>query len=664
MISMKWLLVALCWNASTGWADSIELSFPKDLNRYHFQNVYEEEIKSNKLKNPLSVWRQSEVNKKYKECVTKGPSLLNNNKPLIGWIFSVWANCTFKFNDEKLDQKTILTYFENVKIHSQIILAGPWRASILMQTQKIIQVSINEIEKNSKKSGKLKTKVLSLLDTDDVYQNTEIRKWFQGQMDAKQPSMSVASKTRSANKLLEPADLNVQKKILTLDDYASSDISRSIVQMEPIMDSLRATYRKMDYRKIVDLAPKLESLYRNSELYREYSMIMGRSFQLVGDYSKALDSFKVVQNYYSESADVDEALFRSGLVFLRMNEMNLAQKQFERLMQLDHDKYDITGRYWWIRSMQYSKDARELEEKVKFAADYPFSYFGIRMGAELNEGKIKPAKGAAMAPIKWSLTGKNADVWRRFVKLSELGWVLEAQTEMQSFSWPQNPLKVFYLSMILSKASLHPLSVKNVTPLLETYSEVRSLDAIKEIYPKSYLSLILKEKEKYPLHEHLILSLIRQESSFGLKALSSSQAAGLMQMIQPTALEIAASLKMKIDFPEDLYRPKTNIPMGVYYIHQVIKDMNYNVPLGLAGYNAGPHKIKQFLNQREITKKIFDAVTDKDYPGMEELWFDELPWAETTGYVKSILRNTLIYELIDKGEYQYRPDFWRDFVLK
>jgi soluble lytic murein transglycosylase len=288
----------------------------------------------------------------------------------------------------------------------------------------------------------------------------------------------------------------------------------------------------------------------------------------------------------------------------------------------------------------------------------------LRIKAELNDGKLKSTKGGAMPSLSWALTGKSAEMWIRFVKLSEMGWVLEAQTEMQSFSWPTNPLKVFYLSMVLSRAGLHPLTVKNVTPLLESYNEVRSIDAIKEIYPKTYLNLIVKEKDKYPLHEHIILSLIRQESSFGLKALSSSQAAGLMQMIQPTAMEVADRLKMKIDFPEDLYRPEINIPMGVFYIHQVIKEMNYHIPLALAGYNAGPHKIRTFINQRDVTKKIFETMQEKDYPGMEELWIDELPWAETTGYVKSILRNALIYELIAKGEFQYRPDFWRDFILK
>lgn len=654
-------LIALLFIAASLHAEVVELSFPKDLKRYDFENIYE----NTKLKNPLSVWRRSEIDKKYKECISKGPSLINKNKILSGWIFSVWSNCVYRASDDKtgkFDQKSVSVFLENVKAHHQKIMNGPWRSSTLQQIQRIVGLSIDEIEKDGKKTTKLKARLMALLETDDVYQNADIRKWYQGQLDAKLASFSVVTKNKLAVKT--EIESTGQKKIQTLEDYASGDVSRAIVQIEPVLDSMKAIYRKMDYKKIAELAPKLESLYRNSEQYRDYSMLMGRTFLFIGEYNRALDYFKTIVNLYPESVDFEEALFRIGTIYLRLNEITAAQKYFERLVGLDRDKYDITGRYWWLRTLQYNKDPREQEEKIKFASDYPFSYFALRISAELNDGKIIPVKGADIPPIKWTLTGKTAEIWQRFVMLSELGWVLEAQAEMQSFSWPQNPMKVFYLSRVLSKANLHPLSVRNVTPLLETYGEVRSIDAIKDLYPKSYLNLILKEKEKYLLHEHLILSLIRQESSFGLKALSTSNAAGLMQMIQPTAMEVAASLKMKIEFPDDLYKPEVNVPMGVYYIHQVIKEMNYSVPLGLAGYNAGPHKIKTFMSQREVTKKIFEGLTDKDYPGMEDLWIDELPWAETTGYVKSILRNTLIYELISKGEYQYRPDFWRDFILK
>jgi soluble lytic murein transglycosylase len=196
--------------------------------------------------------------------------------------------------------------------------------------------------------------------------------------------------------------------------------------------------------------------------------------------------------------------------------------------------------------------------------------------------------------------------------------------------------------------------------LLESTHDIRSLEMLKSIYPVTYSQKIKQESEKYKIDPVLIMSLIRQESSFGLKALSSSQAAGLMQMIQPTAMEVASKLKMKIQFPEDLYRPEINIPMGTFYYSDVLKDFNMHVPLALAGYNAGPHKIKSFISLREETKKI---PTERLSDWESEIWVDELPWGETTGYVKSILRNTLIYQLLQGKALKSQPDFWRDFIV-
>ncbi|MCB0368238.1 MAG: lytic transglycosylase domain-containing protein [Bdellovibrionales bacterium] len=238
--------------------------------------------------------------------------------------------------------------------------------------------------------------------------------------------------------------------------------------------------------------------------------------------------------------------------------------------------------------------------------------------------------------------------------------MLEAQVELKSLPIPSNPVNLYYFSILLSKAYQHPLSVRIMNQLLEATHDIRNLEMLKSIYPLTYSNRIKVEAKKYGIDSVLIMSLIRQESAFGLKALSTSQAAGLMQMIQPTAMEVAERLKLKIQFPEDLYRPEVNIPMGTFYYSDILKDFNGHVPLALASYNAGPHKIKTFLSLRDETKNLAQKAS---FDWQDDLWVDELPWAETTGYVKSILRNTLIYELIEGKKLSSKPDFWRDFVV-
>ena len=42
----------------------------------------------------------------------------------------------------------------------------------------------------------------------------------------------------------------------------------------------------------------------------------------------------------------------------------------------------------------------------------------------------------------------------------------------------------------------------------------------------------------------------------------------------------------------------------------------------------------------------------------DELWFDEIPYWETSYYVKAILRNILLYRMFDKSEIQVPDPVW------
>ena len=136
---------------------------------------------------------------------------------------------------------------------------------------------------------------------------------------------------------------------------------------------------------------------------------------------------------------------------------------------------------------------------------------------------------------------------------------------------------------------------------------------------------------------------------------------GLMQMIPPTADEIARKLKMKVQIPEDMYRPEVNVPMGTFYVSEMLRQFSQNVPMALAAYNAGPVRLKSWLELRPEIAALREKHSSEP---IDELWFDELPWTETSFYVKAILRNILIYQLIDKGPVTLKPVFWSDLSAK
>lgn len=144
-------------------------------------------------------------------------------------------------------------------------------------------------------------------------------------------------------------------------------------------------------------------------------------------------------------------------------------------------------------------------------------------------------------------------------------------------------------------------------------------------YPMGYRTEVEQAAKRYDYPPELLWGLIRQESLFQPDARSHADAYGLMQLLIPTAEKMAKQLGEKRG---SLYNPVYNIRYGSAYLNNVSGVVGQSWPYILASYNAGPHKVKNWIN-----------------PPMEDivLWVESIPYRETRGYVKSILENVVIY---------------------
>ena len=76
---------------------------------------------------------------------------------------------------------------------------------------------------------------------------------------------------------------------------------------------------------------------------------------------------------------------------------------------------------------------------------------------------------------------------------------------------------------------------------------------LRNIYTKDYSDYVYKYAQENNIDPLLIFSIIKVESKFNYHAESSSQAIGLMQLMEPTAIEIANKMNLQItkkDFGE------------------------------------------------------------------------------------------------------------------
>jgi soluble lytic murein transglycosylase-like protein len=102
---------------------------------------------------------------------------------------------------------------------------------------------------------------------------------------------------------------------------------------------------------------------------------------------------------------------------------------------------------------------------------------------------------------------------------------------------------------------------------------------------KKYNKTIKQASEKFEVESALITAVIKAESDFNHKAVSSKGAKGLMQIMPATA-----SL-MNLEEP---FNPKENITAGVRYLSLLLDRFKNNKTLALAAYNAGPENVEAY----------------------------------------------------------------------
>ncbi len=438
-----------------------------------------------------------------------------------------------------------------------------------------------------------------------------------------------------------------------------------------LVEWAQSLHRRADYAGALVLSERALNKLSNSTQATSLLWIAGRSAHFLGQYEKAMKFFDELALRHRGTDEASEALFRMGLIQYRLHNDSMAVVLFEKTLATKKDRYDSSSRYWMYRSLAREQSTRATQVRQDLIDLYPFSYYGIRLRAEMNNNKVSwpevtkqdsaKAETAKNNLVVW-LEGAQNDSWKRFSELVKNGWLVEAQVEFQDFPKPEAPVLQALVGQKLAEVGLSSIAIRWLNEAMEQDKNLRSKDFLSAGFPDRFKDIYVKEAARNDLSARLSMSLTRQESAFNPRAVSSSNAMGLMQLIPPTAREVAQKLGLKkIELPEDLFRPEVNVAMGSFYIADMIRQFKSVVPFALAAYNAGPSRLNLWIAARpEISsqlEKISSAPED-------EIWFDELPWSETSFYVKAILRNTLLYRLIQDGDYDLSPVVWSDLVSK
>lgn len=143
-------------------------------------------------------------------------------------------------------------------------------------------------------------------------------------------------------------------------------------------------------------------------------------------------------------------------------------------------------------------------------------------------------------------------------------------------------------------------------------------------FPIAYQSTYTHYARKHNLSPITLMALSRQESAFNEVIRSPVGARGLMQIMPATASHTAKSFGIAYSGANQLIQPSKNIEIGSQYFESLMDDYNNNRIFSLAGYNAGPSRVKLW---RSRTAGRVDAFS----------FIEAIPFNETRGYVQNIL---------------------------
>lgn len=140
---------------------------------------------------------------------------------------------------------------------------------------------------------------------------------------------------------------------------------------------------------------------------------------------------------------------------------------------------------------------------------------------------------------------------------------------------------------------------------------------------------------EYELPPSLVYAVIRTESHFDPRAVSSAGAKGLMQLMDVTYQWVQWRLSEEADTTADVFDPGTNIRYGCHYLQYCVSQFP-DLRTAIAAYNAGVGRVSGWLE---------DSRYSDDGESLSAI-----PLEETRNYVESVLEAQTIYQTLYQSD--------------
>lgn len=334
------------------------------------------------------------------------------------------------------------------------------------------------------------------------------------------------------------------------------------------------------------------------------------------------------------AADHAAAEWLSGWIALSfLNEPKIARDHFKKMY--DGVSFPVSrarGAYWTGRAYEAQGNAEQATIWFTAAANHPTAYYGQLAAAKLKPGEGLRLHPEAAIPEDIRQQFNNHELVRAVRMLAAAGEEKRLRSIILRISSLNEAPGWQALTARLARLSRRPdLAIRVAKNALQDFGVY-----VAGGYPTLVPPRIPKRVKSKQPETPLVLAVIRQESEFDAKAKSHAGARGLMQLMPATAKSVARSAGLKYSKYKLTADPDFNVTLGQSYIAGLIENYNGYLPMAIAAYNAGPHRVKQWIKQHgDPREPDVDAVD----------WVEMIPFTETRNYVQRVLENVQVYRL-------------------
>jgi len=446
-------------------------------------------------------------------------------------------------------------------------------------------------------------------------------------------AQAAAGKLGSGYQTLAKAAQAVEKKASNAGSLL--DAVPGSLKDDPIFLFARAQYaRRTEHWKeaadVLQRAPKDPRAMGRPDEWWEEKRIVSRKLLDMGD---AKTAYKVVVGHSgSTPANQAEADFHAGWYALRyLDNPSTAIKHFAAVAEDSSKPVTRARAYYWMGRAAEAGAAGSANDYYQKAAQFGFTFYGQMARAKLGMHDLGISR--SVSPSASDKAAMERD--DRFEALRRIGRLGRKDLAAVFYKHMAETLPTAgQIAAVIEMAEKQGWT--HLAVMAGKAGAQRGMDMQAMAWPIG----VSPDVDTSGLEKALAFAIMRQESEFNQSVVSSAGATGIFQVMPDTGRD--AAKKLGIAYNRDAWRhdPAYNIRLGAGYVANLVSNYDGNYVMAIAGYNAGPGRIHDWVGQYGDPRTGQVDIVD---------WMERIPFSETRNYVHRVLENLQVYRFRMEG---------------